>query len=447
MKLFRCTDKELWILAFPMILSNISVALLGLVDTMVIGHLGNPVYLGGVSLGTMATSFLFMLLLFLRMSTTGLTAQAFAILDKDSLASVFMQPMILAMSTGIVITIMRDLFIHSVLLIFGQNYEVLEQAQVFMHIRLLSAPATLSNLVILGWLLGVQCVRAPVIILVICNFINIILNLYFVRLLHWNVFGTATATVIADYIALFLYMVLACHVMKLHGLRLLHFRNKLQSKLRCFLVFNRDIMLRSFLLQLCPVSLTVLSARMGCEVLSVNAVLINFMNFTSYVLDGFAHAVEAYSGQSYGARDEHRLQSIWYAACRQAGFVAIFFSLFYALFGHQIILILTGLPNLQSLANYYLPWQIILPLLGVWCYLLDGMFIGATRGADMRNSMVIALSGYILTLLTLPWLGNHGLWLGMAVFLTLRGLCLWIIWQRNWRNKTWFEDKDINLNN
>lgn len=126
------------------------------------------------------------------------------------------------------------------------------------------------------------------------------------------------------------------------------------------------------------------------------------------------------------------------AACRQAGLVAIAFAAIYAFAGEQIVALLTSLPELRILANHYLAWQVILPVVGVWCYLLDGMFIGATRGTEMRNSMAVAALGFGVTLLTLPLLGNHALWLSLAVFLALRGLSLGVIWRRHWRNNTWF---------
>jgi MATE family multidrug resistance protein len=142
------------------------------------------------------------------------------------------------------------------------------------------------------------------------------------------------------------------------------------------------------------------------------------LTFTAYALDGFAYAVEAHSGQAYGARESGQLHDVWRAACRQSGLVALAFAVVYACFGEQIVALLTSLPALRELASHYLIWQVILPVVGVWCYLLDGMFIGATRGAEMRNSMAVAAAGFGLTLLTLPWLGNHGLWLALAVFLS-----------------------------
>jgi MATE family multidrug resistance protein len=412
--------------------------LLGLVDTAVIGHLDSPTYLGGVAVGSMATSFLFMLLLFLRMSTTGLTAQALGAQNPQGLARAFMQPLLLAVLAGMAIVLLRYPLIELALKIVGGDGAVLEQARLFLEIRWLSAPAALANMVILGWLLGVQYVRAPVILLIVGNLLNIVLDIWLVMGLGWNVQGAATATAISEYATLLLGLGLSWRVMRIRGISVPMLRQAWRGNLRRLLALNRDIMLRSLLLQLCFASLTIFGARLGGEVVAVNAVLMNLLTFTAYALDGFAYAVEAHSGHAYGARDDSQLRKVWRAACRQACLVALGFGLLYAVAGQQIIAALTSLPELRALANHYLPWQMVLPLVGVWCYLLDGMFIGATRGAEMRNSMAVAAAGYGLTLFTLPVLGNHGLWLALAVFLSLRGIALGWIWHRHRVDGTWF---------
>lgn len=226
--------------------------------------------------------------------------------------------------------------------------------------------------------------------------------------------------------------------LKLRGISGEMLKTAWRGNFRRLLALNRDIMLRSLLLQLCFGAITVLGARLGSDIIAVNAVLMTLLTFTAYALDGFAYAVEAHSGQAYGARDGSQLLDVWRAACRQSGIVALLFSVVYLLAGEHIIALLTSLTQIQQLADRYLIWQVILPLVGVWCYLLDGMFIGATRAAEMRNSMAVAAAGFALTLLTLPWLGNHGLWLALTVFLALRGLSLAAIWRRHWRNGTWF---------
>ncbi|WP_308381588.1 MATE family efflux transporter DinF [Serratia marcescens] len=432
------TDKALWRLALPMIFSNITVPLLGLVDTAVIGHLDSPIYLGGVAIGAVATSFLFMLLLFLRMSTTGLAAQALGAQNPQALARAFMQPLLLALLAGAAIVLLRYPLIELALRIVGGNGEVLEQARRFLEIRWLSAPAALANLVLLGWLLGVQYVRAPVILLIVGNLLNIVLDIWLVMGLGWNVRGAAAATAIAEYATFLLGLWLAWRVMRLRGITLPMLRQAWRGDLRRLLALNRDIMLRSLLLQLCFASLTIFGARLGSDVVAVNAVLMNLLTFTAYALDGFAYAVEAHSGHAYGARDDSQLRKVWHAACRQAGLVALAFAFAYAVTGQQIVAALTSLPELRALAAHYLPWQVILPLVGVWCYLLDGMFIGATRGAEMRNSMAVAAAGYGVALFSVQLLGNHGLWLALAVFLALRGLALGWIWHRHQVRGSWF---------
>ncbi|QRX99715.1 MATE family efflux transporter DinF [Raoultella planticola] len=431
---FNAADKALWRLALPMIFSNITVPLLGLVDTAVIGHLDSPVYLGGVAVGATATSFLFMLLLFLRMSTTGLTAQAFGAKDPLRLA----RALGLATGAGLLIVLFRTPLIDLALHIVGGNEAVLEQARRFLDIRWLSAPASLANLVLLGWLLGVQYARAPVILLIVGNLLNIVLDLWLVMGLHLNVQGAALATVTAEYVTFIIGLLMARRVLALRGVSFALLKRAWRGDMRRLLALNRDIMLRSLLLQLCFGAVTVFGARLGGEIVAVNALLMTMLTFTAYALDGFAYAVEAHSGQAYGARDGSQLLDVWRAACRQSGMVALAFAATYAVAGQQIVALLTSLPSLQLLADRYLIWQIVLPVIGVWCYLLDGMFIGATRGAEMRNSMAVAAAGFALTLLTLPVLGNHALWLALAVFLALRGLSLAVIWRRHWRRGTWF---------
>ncbi|MBS0882159.1 MATE family efflux transporter DinF [Pantoea sp. JGM49] len=438
MRLFSSSDKALWRLALPMILSNITVPLLGVVDTAVIGHLDSPIYLGGVAVGATATSFIFMLLLFLRMSTTGLTAQAFGANDKTALARALTQPLLIALVAGVLFLLLRAPFSLIAASLMGGSPEVQHQAQIFINIRWLSALATLANLVILGWLLGVQYARAPMVLLIVGNLVNILLDLLFVLKLHWGVAGAAAATAVAEYVTLGVGLWMVVRVLKLRGISFNQLKQSWRGDAARLFRLNRDIMLRSLMVQICFASLTLLGARLGPDVVAVNAVLLMFLTFTAYALDGFAYAVEACSGEAVGARDRSRLLLIWHAACRQAGIVALAFAAIYAITGPEIVALLTSLEPLREMADRYLGWQVILPLIGVWCYLLDGMFIGATRGREMRNSMVMAAVGYGLALLTLPWLGNHGLWLAVTVFLALRGLTLWWMWRRHWRHDSWF---------
>ncbi|WP_127958809.1 MATE family efflux transporter DinF [Serratia microhaemolytica] len=432
-------DKALWRLALPMILSNISVPLLGLVDTAVMGHLDSPVYLAGVAIGTMVSSFLFMLLMFLRMSTTGLAAQAVGAQQNSKLLRALVQPLLLALLLGLLLLWLRQPIINLALALVGGEPSVVLQAKNFLEIRLLSAPATLANLVLLGWLLGAQYLRAPVMLLIIGNLLNIVLDIWLVVGLDLSVPGVAWATVVAEYVTLLLGAGFAWRVLRMRAISWRMLGTAWRGELGRLLALNRDILLRSLLLQLCFVTLTVLGAGLGHEVVAVNALLMNLLTFSAYALDGFAYAVEVHSGHAYGARDEQQLHRVWVAACRQAYLIAAVLALTYLFAGQYIVALLTSLSELRVLAAEYLLWQALLPLLGVGCYLLDGMFIGATRAAEMRNSMALAAFGYGLTLLiALPLLGNHALWLALALFLALRGISLGWIWHHHRQSGTWF---------
>ena len=277
MSLLTASDKALWRLALPMIFSNITVPLLGLVDTAVIGHLDSPVYLGGVAIGATATSFLFMLLLFLRMSTTGLTAQAYGAKDPLRLARALVQPLILALGAGALIVVLRAPLIDLALHIVGGSEAVLAQARRFLEIRWLSAPASLANLVLLGWLLGVQYARAPVILLVVGNLLNIVLDVWLVMGLHMNVQGAALATAIAEYGTFIIGLWMVRRVLAMRGISLALLKTAWHGNIRKLLALNRDIMLRSLLLQLCFGALTVFGARLGPEIVAVNAVLMTLL--------------------------------------------------------------------------------------------------------------------------------------------------------------------------
>lgn len=465
----RCwspTDRRLWQLALPMIFSNITIPLLGLVDTAVIGHLDSAVYLSAVAVGGMVLAFLTMMFNFLRMSTTGITAQAKGAQDKNgptqpvqtdliqpdliqiepmqnsnaALLQALGQPLLLSGLLSLLLLLLQQPLIQLGLLISGVSGVLREYAELYLQIRFWAIPATLANLVLLGWLLGMQKMKAPVLLLVCGNITNIVLDVVLVLYADWQVRGVAVASVCAEYVTLLMGLwlvwrtVRAAQVTSNRGEKpqrmirsLLGDRATWRKNSGRLLSLNRDIFLRSLVLQLCFASFTVLGARVGGDTVATNALLLNFLTFTAFALDGFAYAIEALTGHAIGARDQRTLRTVWRAACRQSLLLAALFSLTYALWGQQIIAQLTHLPALQSQANIYLPWLVVLPLIGVWCYLLDGLFIGATRGREMRNSMLLAGCGYALTVAVgfmLDHGQNHALWLALMVFLALRGVSL-----------------------
>lgn len=422
---FSAVDRRLWQLALPMILSNITIPLLGLVDTAVMGHLDNALYLSAVAVGSMVITFITMMFNFLRMSTTGMTAQAKGADNAAAMARALLQPFFLGLLIGISLWLLRTPLTQFGLQLSGAQGELAQQAQIYLSVRFWAAPATLANLVLLGWLLGMQQMKAPVLLLVWGNLLNIVLDIYLVWYAGWQVRGAAVASVCAEYLTLGLGLGLVRYYLHRGGISLRAGCRQWSAGIGRLLGLNRDIFLRSLVLQLCFAAFTVLGTRLGGEVVAVNALLLNFLTFTAFALDGFAYAVEALAGHAIGARSTRHLQQVWQAACRQALAVALLFSASYWLWGGQIIDLLTSLPVLRAQARTFLPWLWLLPLVGMGCYLLDGLFIGATRGREMRNSMLLAGVGYLLTVwLAVPVWGNHGLWLALLMFLLLRGVSL-----------------------
>ncbi|MDM5125058.1 MATE family efflux transporter [Aeromonas rivipollensis] len=426
--------RAVFALALPMVFSNVTTPLLGLVDTWVIGHLGQAWFLGGVSVGATLINLLFWLLGFLRMSTTGLTAQAQGAASAEGQLDTLARALGLAIGLGLALLLLVLPFLPAIIGLSGGSPEVQVYAGDYVSVRIWSAPAALCNLVIMGWLLGMQDARSPMLLLILSNLVNMVLDAWFVLGLGWQVRGVAAASLLADYSSLGV------------GLWLVNRRLRQLSAevwqgawsrwwqwpaVRLLLGLNRDIFIRSLCLQLCFAFMTLQGARLGDVAVAANAVLLNFLMLISYGLDGFAYAVEAMVGRAIGRRDRQGLREAIVLNLGWALLIAIAFALGFALGGRQLIAHITDLPAVIAEANRQLPWLIVMPLLAVWCFLLDGVFIGATRAREMRNSMLVAVfAGFFPVWWLCQGGGVAALWAAMAALMTGRGLTLgWLCWQ------------------
>lgn len=421
-------------LALPMVFSNITTPMLGLVDTWVIGHLGEAWFLGGVSVGSTLINLIFWLLGFLRMSTTGLTAQAHGAADQRAQLDALVRALGLAIVMGLGLLVLFFPLLPWLIALSGGSAEVQLYAGQYVEVRIWSAPAALCNLVIMGWLLGMQDARSPMVMLILTNLVNMALDALFVLGLGWQVRGVAAASVLADYGALAVGIWLVRH----HLRQLLSEvwqdgwqRWRRLAPLTRLLGLNRDIFLRALCLQLCFAFMTLQGARLGDVAVAANAVLLNFLMLISYGLDGFAYAVEAMVGRAIGQRDRQKLREAILLNLGWAALIAAGFTLGFALLGSQFIGRITDIPEVVVAANGQLPWLVAMPLLAVWCFLLDGVFIGATRAKEMRNSMLLAVFGGFFPVwwLTQSW-GVAALWAAMAALMVGRGLTLgFLCWQ------------------
>jgi MATE family multidrug resistance protein len=308
---------------------------------------------------------------------------------------------------------------------------VLSEAYTYFSIRIFSAPAALCNLVLLGWMLGVHYGRGPFYLLLVTNSVNIVLDIYFVVFLDWAVAGAAWASLIADYTALVFALFLVTKLAKKQGVALSTPHWFSFKKMAGLLSLNRDIFIRSLILQLCFSFMTFYGARIGETTLAANAVLLNFLMLVSFALDGIAYASEAKVGQAKGQQSVSKIQ-LWVKISVFWGMLfGVVYSLFFAVFGAHIITLLTNVPEVINEATQYLPWVIALPLLAMSCFLFDGVFVGLTRAKDMRNSMLLsaAVGFFGVFWVFIDW-QNNGLWLAMSCFMLMRGVTLIIKYQK-----------------
>ena len=395
--------------------SNVSTPLLGAIDTAVVGQIPDPAYIGAVAIGSLVFTFVFWAFGFLRMGTTGLTAQALGANDTQELAASLGRSLVIALAAGLLlITLQWPLREIAFALIEGSP-RVEALARDYVGIRIWAAPATFANYALLGWFIGLGRTDIGLVLQLLLNLTNMALDVLFVLGFGWDVRGVALGTVLAEMLAATVGLVLAARHVRRLGARWSWPRLLQREALKRTLVVNGDIMVRSLALIAVFVWFMAQGARQGDVRLAANAVLMQFISMSAYFLDGLAFAAEALVGRAIGAgrramfSSAARLTTVWAVA------VAGLLSLLLALLGGACIDLLTVDPGVRGAARDYLPWAAGAPLLGVWAFQLDGIFIGATRTADMRRAMLLSLGIFLAAWWALlPW-GNHGLWAALYV--------------------------------
>ena len=442
--------RQIWAFAWPMMLANITVPLLGLVDTAVLGHLEHSGYLAGVAIGSNIFTFIFWAFGFLRMGTTGLIAQAYGKQDPSQLLRTLTQSIGLALLIGIAIIANQIWLIPTAITLMDGSQQTQALATTYCNIRIWGAPATLIQYALIGTYIGLQKPKVSLVILISINLLNIIFDLWFVVLLEWNVAGVALATVLAEYIGVFIslgylyYYFYHHHQSSAGSFKALINRHDLSK----FFSVNGDIFIRTCCLLFVFAFFTSQGAKQGDIILAANAVLLTFLLLISNTLDGFANAAEAKIGEFVGKIEQEMFHQegnfpenksttkqqliIFVRSAFQwcVGFTVLLMLIFY-LSGSSIISLLTDINDVQETANQYLTWLILMPALSCLSYLYDGVFVGATRTRSMRNIMVICLFGIFLPLwmLTQPY-GNHGLWFSFSVFMLSRSVLMSVSYQR-----------------
>jgi MATE family multidrug resistance protein len=424
-------DRQVWRIAAPMILSNISAPLLGMVDTGVTGHLESSTYLAAVAIGSTIFGFLYTGMNFLRMGTTGIAAQCFGADDNDGLRVSLGQAVVVASLIACVLLAVQWPIGQFAMRLIGPEPHVEVFALEYFSIRIWSAPGTLANYAVMGWFLGLQNARVPLLIFLTINITNIVLDLLFVLGLGMKVDGVALASVIAEYTGLLVGISFAARALQQRAghwpfARLLNVR-----AYAAFFAVNGHLFIRTMALMFTFGFVTAQGARLGGLILAANAVLLNLQLLTSFALDGFAHAAEALVGKAVGEKHREALEQSVRLTLRSSLIFAAAFCALYIITGPLLIRLLTNLPDVRETAMRYLPWLIVSPLVSVWSFLYDGVYVGATRAREMRNIMVVStFIVFVPAWYLLQDFGNHGLWLAFTLFMASRGIGMHIGYRR-----------------
>jgi MATE family multidrug resistance protein len=417
------TDRDMWRIAVPMILSNVSAPLLGMVDTGVMGHLDSSAYLGAVAIGSTIFTFMYIGMNFLRMGTTGIAAQSYGANDHDGLRVSLGQALIVSLVIALALLLLQKPIAKIALFLLGGDATTQALAGTYFSIRVWSAPGTLANYVMIGWFLGLQNARVPLVIFLTINVTNILLDLLFVIGFGMKIEGVALASVIAEYTALGVAVFFAARELRRRTGRWPLTRFNRLAAYRAFFSVNANLFIRTMALMFTLAFVTAQGARLGPVILAANAVLMNFQNLTSLGLDGFAHAAEAMVGRAVGRKDDEALRHTVALTLKWSLIFALGFTLVYALGGSLIVTLLTDLPEVRRTAMTYLPWLVVSPLISVWCFLYDGVYVGMTRAREMRNIMLFSTGAVFIPAwyLAQPF-GNHGLWFALMLFFASRGI-------------------------
>ena len=421
-------NREILRLAIPNIIANISVPMLGIVDTALVGHMEAVYYIGALAVGTMVFNFIYFGMGFLSMGTSGLTAQAWGAQNQSEVGLVFWRALTVALSMSILLILLQIPLVRIGFHFVDATPEVLEHASSYFHIRIWAAPATLSLMVVQGWFIGIQNARTPMMLTISVNVFNILGNLIFVYGFGMNSDGVAYGTVCAQYLGLLIaFKILSAMVSPLKNP--VNWRKVLQlSALKQYFYINFDLFLRTLNLIVVFAFFTLASSWQSGVILAANSILMQPWAFNSFALDGFAYAAQSLVGRFIGAGDVVSLKRcIRYLLLWCTG-IALIFSLVYFLFGEWILAAFTDKEDVIRKALEYWNWVVLGTFLGSFAYIWDGIYIGATATRSIRNAMLICGVVFFCSYwIFIEPMGNHGLWTALTIFMIARGLILTVM--------------------
>lgn len=424
-------NRKILALALPNIISNITVPLLGLVDIAIVGHLGDDSLIGGIAIGTAVFNFIYWNFAFLRMGASGCTAQAYGARNFTEIASVFVRALILALAAALLLVVFQRPIGHAVFLLMDGTPRTMSYAADYFYARIWAAPATISMFAFHGWYIGMQNSRFPMYISIGVNVVNLIFCLWFALGLGWGIVGVAWGTVVAQYSGLVLSIVL-WGVYYRRFLRYIRIRECLKlDALLAFFKINRDIFLRTACIVVVYTFFTSASSGMGDTMLAVNTLLMQLFTLFSYLMDGFAYAGESLAGRYTGAHNVQALNRCVRLLLVWGGVVAVLYTGVYAFGWRTVLSLFTESPAILSEAGGYVGWLIVIPLVAFIPFTIDGILIGATRTAVMRDSVFLSTALFFAVYYGFrSVIGNNALWAAFLLFLIARGILQYFMTHR-----------------
>ena len=421
------TYRQVVALAVPVMLANISVPLVGIVDTAVMGRYASPDYINAVAIASVLFSSIFWAFGFLRMGTGGLIAQAFGKRDSTEVALATARGLSVAIVVGMLIVACGPVWFRAGMHFMTADTQLKDLVYAYYQIRLFAAPATLSLYVVFGTLIGLQRMHSLMALTLMLNLCNITLNVTLYQTTDWHVRGVAAATLVSEYLTL----AFGLWLIRKQVTPVVTHWHELKSRFSNPIAFvrlwqiSRDLFIRTSCLTLAFYWMTVLGSRQGAYVLAANTILLHLLNLMAHWLDGFAHAAESLAGAAYGRRDRVAFNRAIHICFQSALVLSLTISAVYLIFGEYLVKLFSPNESILEETMRYFWWVVVSPLIGVWSFTLDGIFTGITHTRAMRNGMLLALLSFFLcTLLVFPTMNNNGLWLSYSVLLLTRAATL-----------------------
>jgi len=416
-------NRDILRLAIPNIISNITVPLLSMVDMSIVGHLSLEVYIGAIATATLIFNFMYWSFSFLRMGTSGFTAQAYGAGNDKEAATILLRSLLIAIAGGLVIILLQKFIFNIAFTVIKANADVILYARIYFDIYIWTAPAVLGIYAFSGWFVGMQDARTPMFIAIAINIINITLSLIFVYVLNMDINGVALGSTIAQISGFMIAFTI--WFIKYKKIRV-NIEWKQLKNIRAYIPFfkvNMDIFIRTMLLITVTTFFTSASAKMGNLILAANALLMQLFTLFSYMMDGFAYAAEALTGRFIGAGKKYLLETLVKRLFVWGFGLVVLFTLTYAFFTKEILGLLTDKSSVIAICEQYKVWVLLIPVAGFSAFLWDGIFIGATASRQMRNSMFVSACTFFVIYFSLNSpLGNNALWFAFITYLAMRGI-------------------------